>query len=413
MIRNRRRISRILIGMCIGMLMIPGYSVQAMTPEEYAACVEEALETGKVHIVSKQEYGNFTSIQDAVDAAQSGDTIFIDHGVYEEALHITDKELNLIGLDKETCIIEYMADSYYHIPLNIAAGKVSNLTIIGKSFDATTEEQVKQYKSMSIEDRSTIQVDTMPGYAIHIESDYTFGKNLTFENCRIVSDENYAVGMGCRGNSTVTFESCELVAKDKAGCIYLHNSENPLMAGDTDVIFRNCTMKNYRCPYVMTLHSFQNTNRLFLTFQNVHISTVAFEKKSIYNGNNLFTGLNVDTLYDLEKKNGLEKHGFVTSMTENMVHKYDMEQSIEYLSALTEEEYELSEGITYLRMTEYDAETRALQKTPEVQKRIRSVIGIYNDNGVVGDGWCGLDGIYLTPESFGNTLIEMNYDSYR
>lgn len=70
----------------------------------------------------------------------------------------------------------------------------------------------------------------------------------------------------------------------------------------------------------------------------------------------------------------------------------------------------LPEGINYIKMT-YASDTSARQENlPQIQARTRHAIDIENTSpGAEKDGWCGLEGIYLTEESFGNTLIEMNY----
>lgn len=61
-------------------------------------------------------------------------------------------------------------------------------------------------------------------------------------------------------------------------------------------------------------------------------------------------------------------------------------------------EIKLPEGITYLGEMDKDAAGSLKHQ----------VIAIYNRSNQAGFGWCGLDNAYLTPDSFGNTLPEMN-----
>ena len=59
--------------------------------------------------------GNFTQIQDAIDNASNGDTIFVydDSSPYFEHLSIQ-KQINLIGENKETTISNSLENSQYH-----------------------------------------------------------------------------------------------------------------------------------------------------------------------------------------------------------------------------------------------------------------------------------------------------------
>ena len=49
------------------------------------------------HIVDASGEGDFTSIQSAVDAAASGDTINVAAGTYEESINISAKTLTIEG----------------------------------------------------------------------------------------------------------------------------------------------------------------------------------------------------------------------------------------------------------------------------------------------------------------------------
>jgi parallel beta-helix repeat protein len=49
--------------------------------------------------------GNYTNIQDAIDDASNGDTVFVYNGIYYENV-VVDRSINLIGEDKNTTIID-------------------------------------------------------------------------------------------------------------------------------------------------------------------------------------------------------------------------------------------------------------------------------------------------------------------
>ena len=55
--------------------------------------------------VNNNGAADFTRIQEAINAASDGDTIFVNSGFYDENIHI-DKKINLIGEDRNTTIID-------------------------------------------------------------------------------------------------------------------------------------------------------------------------------------------------------------------------------------------------------------------------------------------------------------------
>jgi len=62
-------------------------------------------DTGTIFYVGGSGPGNYTSIQDAVDNATNGDTVFVYNGTYYENI-VVNTSISLIGENKETTIIE-------------------------------------------------------------------------------------------------------------------------------------------------------------------------------------------------------------------------------------------------------------------------------------------------------------------
>jgi len=60
---------------------------------------------GNVLYVGGSGPGNYTKIQDAIDDASDGDTVFVYSGVYYETIFLN-KQIDLIGEDKETTILD-------------------------------------------------------------------------------------------------------------------------------------------------------------------------------------------------------------------------------------------------------------------------------------------------------------------
>ena len=61
-----------------------------------------------VQVVTKAtvSYSNFTTIQAAVNAAQPGDWVLIDAGLYPEAVYVTTPNLHLRGMDRNAVIVD-------------------------------------------------------------------------------------------------------------------------------------------------------------------------------------------------------------------------------------------------------------------------------------------------------------------
>ena len=60
---------------------------------------------GNILYVGGSGANNYTKIQDAINAASNGDTIFVYSGTYYENV-VINKSINLIGEDKNTTIID-------------------------------------------------------------------------------------------------------------------------------------------------------------------------------------------------------------------------------------------------------------------------------------------------------------------
>lgn len=398
-------------------IFMTGKVYAAQTKEKIQEQIANARNKGKVYAVIQDGSGDFTTIQDGVDAAKSGDTLLIYPGVYEENVEICNKTVNLLGIDKESCILQYASTQYNAIPLTFGAGYVANLTIYG--YDDRKEERVQGTITTVYDDADIVSIrerqKNFSGYALHIDEDYTYGKEAYIENCRIISNNNHCIGIGCRGNSRITFDHCELISKGNGGCIFFHNTKQEELSGDAYFLMKDCELKNYISPYVISMYCMGEENPVYLTFQNVRTSTVVYEDKSAYNVTNMNQWFDVDEIIALNESSMLEPAGYYSSIHQNLIMYYDKEKSYEYINSLTDEviqmdkEVALSEGITYLSAGSEEAQSGEEEDVSQMQAGKRYIIDIFNASEVVGDGWCGLDYIYLTPDSFGNTLIEMNY----
>lgn len=389
--------------------------------------------TAQYYIVSLDGLGDFTSIQEAVNHAKDGDTLIIYPGIYMENVDVSDKALHIIGVDKNSCILQYDTISYFKVPLTMAAGSVSNLTIYGIHFeDLSTDASSTVMENSSIlppisldedlttEENTNLQILTEiwnhqknhTGYAIHIDDNFLYSKEIKFRNCKIISENNHCVGIGSRGNSTIYFENCEFISTGNGGCIYLHDCKLPEYQGNVNFTMKNCQLTSYLNPYIMTIESLGSFNPTYMTFQNVMVRSVAYDELECYVPNNIITSFDIDTLLYLDQARQLESIGLTSTAMYNIVHELTPKESHLYIEKInTLFEYKdstidyniLPEGITYIK-----SNTKANLSFDIHHNLKKSVLNFQNAGNQVGVGWYGLDNVYLTPDSYGNTLIEMN-----
>lgn len=390
-----------------------------MDQETFSKQLEQALARGNVYTINQDGSGDFLTIQEGVNAAKSEDTLLIYPGVYNEAVEIVDKTVHLIGIDRDNCILKYESVDYDKVPLMMGAGEVANITIYGykKNQGIMTDSMMATnvvYYDNALESIESWQ-KKFSGYALHIDQNYTYGKDVFLKNCKMVSNTNYTIGIGSRGKSRITLEECEVISKGSGGCIYFHNMNIEEMGGEAYFTMKNCELKSYISPYVISVHSTGNINPVFLTFQNIRTSAIAYDTKESYNWTNMNTSFDVDEVRMLNDINMLSLTGLYSSMNDGCIKVLDIEESVEYVSTLIEEISTLTdngifvEGITYLSTERVDETSDKEERIDDLQIKQRHVIDIYNFSKFIGDGWCGLEHMYLTPESYGNTLIEMNY----
>lgn len=379
------------------------------------------------YIIAQDGTGDFTTIQEGVDSASDGDTLIVYPGIYTEAVQVMGKEVHIIGMHKDLCILQYDAASYRKSPLTVGAGRIANLTIYGMNSGVgqpvLTEQEIAAINAELVGD-SWDRQKNYKGYAVHVDQNYLYGRRVTFENCRIISENNHCAGIGTRGDSTIRFENCELVSLGGGSCIFMHDPTSIDVSGKASLVMTDCQMTSYLCPYVMTFQSLlPEYNQLELTFQNTRVSAVEYADDGSYVAMDVNSSFDVETLSMLEESGALYATG-LSSSAPKLIHKMtneemctymeEMEKTLQSGSATGVITAKLSEGITRIGYHETDAaEERSGEVRPDQMMRQPSVlkhhvIAIYNRSNQSGTGWCGLDSAILTPNSFGNTLVEMN-----
>jgi parallel beta-helix repeat protein len=92
-----------------------------------SCCFAEMAESAKVWTVDDDGPADFQSIQEAVDAADSGDTVFVHSGIYVEAVSIN-KTISLVGENPFDTIVDADYSSPTTIHIHAQNVTISNLT---------------------------------------------------------------------------------------------------------------------------------------------------------------------------------------------------------------------------------------------------------------------------------------------
>lgn len=265
-----------IIGLAVAFVwQMAGGSVYAAQPAKEGMEREERTDTHKEYVVAQDGSGDFQSIQAAVDYAGDGDTIIIFPGTYYENVVVLEKELNLIGTDRDKCTITYDTTFYRCVPLEMATGKVVNLTIQGicnrtPKEGLLPEEEVRLAARFGEEKAMEYRM-TYGGYTVHADENFSFGKELVFEKCRIISENGLCFGIGSRGSEKIRLEECELLSQGSLPCIYLHDSPLPQFGGETCFAMYNCCLQRNYMGDILYFDQILDCNSYVFDFRNVTV----------------------------------------------------------------------------------------------------------------------------------------------
>ena len=96
---------------------------------------------------------------------------------------------------------------------------------------------------------------------------------------------------------------------------------------------KNCKLKNYISPYVISMHSMGEENPVYLTFQNVRTSTIVYDDKSAYNITNMNQCCDVDEVIARNRVSMMQSEEYELPMNQDFVTYYDNQESYEYMSS--------------------------------------------------------------------------------
>jgi len=188
---------------------------------------------GNIIYVGGSGEGNYSRIQDAINNANNGDTVFVFNGTYHENHILVDKTLNLIGEDKFTTIIDggEGGDILYIIADNVCLNgftfqrsggnnteaihqsRCDNSIITDNIIQSIGEDGIWLFRAHNnIIKNNTIQFVKGTGLMLSLSS-YNVVAGNTFVN------NGAGIGLDLTTNTTIT----ENIIQNNQGGIYLSN----------------------------------------------------------------------------------------------------------------------------------------------------------------------------------------------
>ena len=182
--------------------------------------ISKELEDSIVYI-SKSDLGNFTTIQEGIDNAKSGDTLYIYNGTYFENL-VIDKSIILIGENKNNTIIDG------RVAGNTIKINANNVTI--KNFTIRHSGLIYPNSGINISSNSNIIennliTDNFYGITLY------FSKNNKIRNNTIQNDDHCGIYISNSKNNTITENIIQNNFYNGVGLYY--SSDNNIIRGNS------------------------------------------------------------------------------------------------------------------------------------------------------------------------------------
>lgn len=186
-------------------------------------------------IIVAKSGGNYTSINEAVQASKETDVILVYPGIYKETIRGSAKVVNIQGMCRDKCIVQMDTAERNNPPAEFAAGYVANMTFIETGTAAT--------KDIYTASRGTC------GYGIHVDFSFESGKSLIIENCNIISYTDPGIGIGLKPNFTLSLRNCYIQQlidfenhpdTEDIGALYMHESGDLSAGFNQNLEIINC-----------------------------------------------------------------------------------------------------------------------------------------------------------------------------
>jgi len=214
-------------------------------PSTYALQINQQQNFDNYIIVDKNN-GDFSSIQEAIDYATSGSTIYVKKGVYNEIIDVY-KSISLLGEDKESTLINPVSEkNKYAVSLGAQNIKLKNFKI--KNGAPGLYASALKIISSYCEIENCDLFETPIG--ISIFSSGNIIKNCEFWNC---TDEGIAL-LGWMDNGCIqnTIENC----------IFRNNCDGIELQYASQNIIRNCEFFDNTHTGIDAIASLNNRNQI-------------------------------------------------------------------------------------------------------------------------------------------------------
>lgn len=203
----------------------------------------------RIIVVDAKGNGDYTTISDAVNGTNDGDTILVYPGTYEESVHAFGKKRHIVGICKDTCILTNGTGNYATPPLKMNIGSIENMTIIADNYSPTIPNPSENQNNAA--------------YGIHIEYANTDPYTIRISNCKIVSKWSAGIGLGLRYNQSVIIDNCELISECvrswsdlsntwvQMGGLFFHNDADSNFSGIGKLRVKDTILQGKRAALVM------------------------------------------------------------------------------------------------------------------------------------------------------------------
>jgi len=276
----------IVIGI-VSMLFMPAMAINE--DMDHASFITDGY--GKTLYVGGNGPNNYTKIQDAIDDASDGDTIFVYSGIYHESIFVN-KSIDIVGEYRYKTII--MATERDAINVTICNVNVTGFTIVGEGIKWPCAG-IKLFKTKDV------SISDCDIYFSPIGI-YVYASNMNrVENCDIgknscgvmlnLSEENSFLNCDIHHNLEEGF--CLLSSHKNiiGNCNIYKNDEGVMIAGNENVVCESNILENHNGISVSCMFNrIQKCNIYKNSFYGILL--IAAFKNTIFNNNIWKNGLN-------------------------------------------------------------------------------------------------------------------------